>query len=131
MKLSCLFDSVCSSFIGLFCWANIFRDFALDGTQGRTQDFFLQGGSKVYIYAEKSPKDPKVQLSPLPPPPPPLCTALMVLVNDLQSLQSSIRLHGTSIENSHIQIALFFIRPASSLGANKIISCESLYERFT
>ena len=129
MKLSCLFDSVCSSFIGLFCWANIFRDFALDGTQGRTQDFFLQGGSKVYM-PKKVQKIQRCSCPPCPPPHP-LCTALMVLVNDLQSLQSSIRLHGTSIENSHIQIALFFIRPASSLGANKKISCESLYERFT
>jgi hypothetical protein len=32
MKLTCLFDSVCSPFIPPFCWTNIFRDFVLDGT---------------------------------------------------------------------------------------------------
>jgi hypothetical protein len=61
MKLTCLFDSVCSPFIPL-CWTNIFRDFALDQSRWYLRDWatlsainylagkYNQYGGEIYLY---------------------------------------------------------------------------------
>jgi hypothetical protein len=54
---------VCVLLLFLFCWTNIFRDFALDGTQ----DFFNQG--VVRSICRKTSQRFKGAVVPLPPPP--------------------------------------------------------------